>query len=315
MSKLRINDGVTVDYSDEGWDEYRKWLDGTTAKLRYVWTDEGASYFIVAPDGPFYRTLSMNKTDAGDFEARFKVATRVGNPVEEDGKQIVVISPATEGMRTWLTGRGDDIGAGPAGRGKGTKLKVAFDGTDPLPATKDVEVQFLEPVEVHDGQFNWDAAGFDADDYFSVSVVMPGSTPTNTPGTGNANEVPLGAGAVLYVPAAGDGSHTIDTEDWTKAVPVPANGAGYWDVDDDGVITPSVTPGNAEFHLVNFESEAFLIVEIGMQNSLGLFDVDVYKTEWIHPSWRICLSVTKSSSGTGTASGWLLTFRKNVTRT
>lgn len=239
----------------------------------------------------------------------------VSGPKEADGKAIVVISPATEGMKTWLTGRGDDLGAGPAGRGKGTKLKVAFAGGETYPNTQTVDVQFLEPVEVHDGQFNWTPVAFDADDYFSVSVVMPGTTATSTPGTGNANEVALGGGAVLYVPAAGDGSHTIDLADWTKAVPVPADGAGYWNVDDDGAITPSATPGEADWHMVNFPSEAFLIAEVGMQNSVGLFDVDVYKTEWIHPAWLVRLAVTKAADGGAcVASGWLLTFRAKVTR-
>jgi len=316
------------------WVSFKAALTAKYLLAQMQWTEDANTYAVFAYDMPMKYACTIWKGSApyeqeanaaalAEFEATYKAAsnrritgsTSVEGPKEEDGKAIVVISPATEGMKTWLTGRGDDLGAGPSGRGKGAKLKIAFDGTEGLPATKTVEVQFLEPVEVQDGQFNWDVTTFGADDHFSVSVVMPGSIATSTPGTGNANEVQLGGGAVLFVPAANDGSHTVDLSDWTKAVPVPASGAGYWDVDDDGVITPSATPGAADWHMVNFSSEVFLIAEVGMQNSLGLFDVDVYKTEWIHPAWKVNLSVTKSSAGAGTASGWLLTFRTNVSRT
>lgn len=234
---------------------------------------------------------------------------------DSDGKSIVVISPATEGMKTWLTSRGDDVAQGPAGRGRGTPIRVDFDGTETFPITKDVLVPFYEPIEVHDGQFNWTPGSFNVADYFSVSVYIPPSVATSTPGTGNVNEVPIGGGAILYVPAAGDGSHTIDLEDFTKAVPIPANDDGYWDVDAGlGSIAPGAKPGQAGFHLGNFPVEPFLIVEISMQNSIGLFDIDVYKTEWVHQAWKVRLSVTKTTTGAGTASGWLLVFRKNVTR-
>lgn len=75
MSCFRINDGVVIDYTNEGWDEYKKWLDGTYALLLYAWVDEGLAYCIVATDGPFYRTCSINKSDAADFEANYKTTT------------------------------------------------------------------------------------------------------------------------------------------------------------------------------------------------------------------------------------------------
>ena len=76
MAKLRIAGGMIVDYSDDGWLEYVKWLDGTYAKLQFVWIDEGLAYSITAVDGEVYRTLSINKTDATDFETNYKVLTR-----------------------------------------------------------------------------------------------------------------------------------------------------------------------------------------------------------------------------------------------
>jgi hypothetical protein len=72
MSKLQIKDGLVLDYTDEGWAEYKKWLDGTYARIPFIYSDNGLSYEIVAPDGGVYRTFSVNKVDATDFEANFK---------------------------------------------------------------------------------------------------------------------------------------------------------------------------------------------------------------------------------------------------
>lgn len=72
MAKLRILDSVTIDYTEEGWGEYKKWLDGTYARLQFIYADGGLSYEIAAPDGQAYRTFSINKVDAVDFETNFK---------------------------------------------------------------------------------------------------------------------------------------------------------------------------------------------------------------------------------------------------
>ena len=71
MAKIHT-EGLTIDYSEDGWAEYVKWLDGTYMSLLYAWVDEGLAYNIVATDGPFYRTFSINKADAADFEANYK---------------------------------------------------------------------------------------------------------------------------------------------------------------------------------------------------------------------------------------------------
>lgn len=75
MSTFRVNNGVVIDYTSEGWDEYKKWLDGTYSSLLYGWVDEGLAYSIIAVDGPFYRSFSINKVDAADFEAHYKTNT------------------------------------------------------------------------------------------------------------------------------------------------------------------------------------------------------------------------------------------------
>jgi hypothetical protein len=180
------------------------------------------------------------------------------------------------------------------------------------PSEKYTEWQWIEPVEIHDGQMNWDPVeNWGHDDEFDLSVRMPATPASATPGTGNVNEVPTGQGFSIYVPAAGDGSHTVDL---ALAVPVEAAGAGYWGANyDTGEITPAVHPGEAAYHLMNVEVMAYLVRSISMGNTIGLFDVDVYKTEWSHPNWKMRLTVRKNTAGAGTCSGWILCFRKAIT--
>lgn len=67
---------TTIDYGTD-WSEFRKWIDGTNANLRFTWVDEGASYFIIATDAGILRTVGINKNseisnNELDFETNFK---------------------------------------------------------------------------------------------------------------------------------------------------------------------------------------------------------------------------------------------------
>lgn len=229
----------------------------------------------------------------------------MGTPKTAEGKPIVLMNPCTEGLLTWLTGRGD----GPNGRGLGQPMRIDCQDA----GSHVVEFGFSEPVEINDGQIWWrPSASWGPDDEFSVGIRMPATVATPTPGTGNVNIVPLGPGMDLYVPALGDGSHTVDL---AAAVPVKAaEENGSWAVDDwTGEVTPSQTPGQAGWNLLSFDILAYLVRSISCGHPLGVWDIDVYKTEWIHPSWMVRFEVTKVSAGAGTIGGWLLCFRETVT--
>jgi len=90
MPKVQIRSQVEIDHSDEGWVEFKKWLDGTYAILRYVWVDEGEAYNIIAIDGPVCRICGINKgsSDATDFETNFK-NYEVIQPLSSEGRMIV----------------------------------------------------------------------------------------------------------------------------------------------------------------------------------------------------------------------------------
>jgi hypothetical protein len=83
MVKLQILEGLKVDYSEDGWAEFKKWLDGTYAKLLFAYADNGSAYEITAVDGKVYRYFAINKTDATDFEANFK--SKANAPVTVGG--------------------------------------------------------------------------------------------------------------------------------------------------------------------------------------------------------------------------------------
>lgn len=72
---------TTIDYGTD-WPEFRKWIDGTYASLRFTWVDEAASYFIIATDAGILRTVGINKNESitaiqSDFETNFKNLSNV----------------------------------------------------------------------------------------------------------------------------------------------------------------------------------------------------------------------------------------------
>jgi len=102
MANFKINSGVVIDYTNDGWAEFKKWLDGTYATLLYAWVDEGLAYSLVANDDPFCRTFSINKADASDFEANYK-KQRSGSG---DNPAKVINSPLKNGSSSNLAVNG-----------------------------------------------------------------------------------------------------------------------------------------------------------------------------------------------------------------
>lgn len=244
---------------------------------------------------------------------------RLDAPREPDGKPVIVTSPAPEGMLTFFTGRGDEPVPTPpeTGRGNGAKIKLTFATSDTYPADKEAEWSYNESTWVHDGEVTWrDAVNCNADDHFSVALKMPATVVTPNGGTtGNCNLVPIGGGANLIVPAAGDGTHDVDLE---AAVPVPSpyDPNGYWDVDERaGTLTPSTKPGKASWNLLTMQVVSYFARGIPMHHPLGVFAIDVYKVEWISAKWSWVLKVHKEAQPAAdvTVSGWIMLYRENTT--
>jgi hypothetical protein len=225
---------------------------------------------------------------------------------EEDGKAVTTTYPADQENNEyiWLSGRGDHP---TNGRGEGDRIKISYGPSET--GDKAVEVGFNEQVQLHDGRmFVPDRDKWTADDEWSYSIVMPATAATSTPGTGNVNAVDMG-GWNLFVPAAGDGSHTVDLN---TAVPVPAGGAGYWDYDVfANVLTASSTPGQAAFHLMSPPIESFFMKRLPVPiHAMAVFDMQPYKSERVAPRWKLRLTIHRVSTGEATILGWIQVFRK-----
>lgn len=47
-----------------------------------------------------------------------------------------------------------------------------------------------------------------------------------------------------------------------------------------------------------------------MGNPLGTFDIDAYKTEYLHQKWKLKWTIEKVSQNLGSISAWVFVFRK-----
>jgi hypothetical protein len=167
MAIFKIYDGVAIDYTNDGWTEYKKWLDGTHARLPFTCVDEGPAYDIIAFDGKVYRTCSITKpsTDATDFETNFKpnqrtnylvavgwndpnVVHRLGNLTATSNNEVLVYGrtytePSSQAQRSVVSTSAND--AYPAGSGART-VRVTFLNSDYALKTEDVNLNGTTPV-------------------------------------------------------------------------------------------------------------------------------------------------------------------------
>ena len=241
-------------------------------------------------------------------------------PEEVDGKPLVTVSPATTGYSTMFTSRDDDqtIPGFPV-RGGGAKIKVSFGIAEG--GTKQLDLGFAEPIELHDGELQWTKNAFTDDCEFSLGVHIPATPVTAvTPGTGNCTLVPYYTFGNVIIPAVG-GDYQVDMIN--DGVPVPSGYdsnmelQGYWDVVyDTGAVALASNPGKAPYHMLDFSMEVWLLRNISMGSERAIFEGDIYTTEWIPPSWSVRLEVSRptvTTLGAGSVSGFLMLFRKSVT--
>jgi len=235
-------------------------------------------------------------------------------PTEDDGKPVYVMSPSTEGLYTWLTARGDDLNPTPpdTGRGKGSKMLLEF--TEP--GYKEVEIQWSEPVELHDGHVNWNPADWDFDDEWNVGVRIPATevTPNATnEGACNLIEIP-GTGGTMHVIVHADGDGTHDFVGGKVPVPCGVNEPGYWALLDRFTeeMSPQSAPVNESWNLYDFPIEMYLIRNLNCGDPRGVWDLDAYKAEWISSKWKLIFSCTRVSAGAGRIGGFVMLFRPNA---
>ena len=235
-----------------------------------------------------------------------------GHPITTPQDRLLVVNfPADFGANLWLTGRGDDVAN--SKRGDGTALSMTFaDVSRPTPEVQSLDIEFMEQVQLHDGQlFVGDPSTWDVGDEWTFGVYIPETVATPAPGNdGNCNLVDAG-GFNVIVPAAGDGTHNVDL---ATAVPVP-DASGYWDYDySTNVLTASESPGQAAFVLLDVPVQAYMQKSVPVPfHPMGVFDFDAYDAQRISPRWKLRLSVKKVSNGPGKLAGWIVVFRAQNT--
>jgi hypothetical protein len=240
-----------------------------------------------------------------------------GVPRQDDGKEVITQSPATEGTFTWFSARGDNIGA--ATRGGGNKFHLNFTGN----ATKEVDIQYIEPVEIHKGCVHWaPVANWDFTDEWRVSLILAAVTITeNGTNTGNCDRIEIipSSGLYIIIPADGDGAYDVTLADacptpdgYTKKTP---DNVGYWSVDK--YWTEAITPqldGTGEFNLYTFGNEMFFCHDMNCGNAQeGAWHMIPDKAEWVSKKWLVRFKCTKTTTSAGDIGGYVKIFRPGAT--
>lgn len=230
-------------------------------------------------------------------------------PRTSDNRPIYLTSKFRGGVDPYLCGAGDDE---VNGRGMGTKFEAEWTSAPGSPEDKTVTFSFNDWVYVASGGVNW--LDGELGDRIDMWVSAPASTVTANAGSGDCNLVATGLGFNAIVPAAGDGSHDVDT-----AIPVPSTGAdtGYWDWDEPdegkGSITASATPGAAVYNLYDAELKlVHWVCNVPMIGSGALGLDPETKARKILPHWDFKTKVHTEGGHTFACAWWLNTARKKT---
>ena len=301
MAKIKIYSGIVLDYSDDGWPEFKKWLDGTYASLRYTWVDEGAAYQVAAPDGQITRICSFNKDseESADFEDGWDL-NEVLQTTNRDGRQIV--QPVTLGKGEWhyWHGEGDDVTSDPQTVGGGTAFEATATSIGDVP----VEWEYCDPVWIAGGTLTFQGAVMRDKVTFVIYAPATPLTP-NGGGTGNCNVV-FG----VIVPAAGGNTGAYDV-DLTTCNPIPSADSepytGYWEHElsptmrGRGTTEASTTPRQAKYHLlaVDYDLDRFVNKERLLGAGTSYYEPQNINVSLCFPGWKFkCILTNATGSHT-----------------
>ena len=249
-------------------------------------------------------------------------------PEDPDGKPVVVQSPATEGLYTLFTCRSDDVGAGT--RGTGNMWLVSY--TDAEGGVKTAEMQFIEPVEIHDAHASWDPpSALSFEDEWKISIELPATTVYND-GTFNCikYEVVPSSGLHILLPSATpthrinlDPASVPEGESLAVVSPAGKDELGYWLVHrwtEKIEMLPAPQLGSVKHpekmvcNLYDFANTMYFVNPLNCGDPRGIWDMDAYKAEWISTQWKLKFSIDRTNtSGAVKVGGWIMIFRPGAT--
>lgn len=229
---------------------------------------------------------------------------------------ITIPNIVPPGYIAYITGAFDDIET-PA-RGSGDQMVVEQDGS----GEETLSGRFLEHFYVLNGSYHEDGNA-DIRDWVSMHLYAEASTPTSTPGAGNAAKVSYGPGNVI-IPAE-DGDWTVDGETLEAGeinenlVPLPAydadgNPNGNWDWDPTA--SPSITPalGVGHYNLLDFAAGIIgrQANRLPLKGSCESCVPEVVKGKKILPHWTIVFTIHRHVTGSAAVAFEMKIARKNT---
>ena len=187
---------------------------------------------------------------------------------------------------------------------------------------KQSAVMLIDSVELSDGQLTWEPDEWDGEDEFTFSIHIAATAVTpNGSNEGNCN---LDTQTGLITPAANDGAFDVDL---SSAIALPGSAlvsygipGGYWDYagqdmwSNDPLVPAINGPTTGGVHLIAgaVDSPRFM-KSIPMSHPMGVFDIDVPKTEYIYKAYMLELMIKRVSAGAAKAFGWLQFYRRDTT--
>lgn len=206
------------------------------------------------------------------------------------------------GYMLYVTGAFDNLETGKLGEGAQIQVTQFNQGL------AYIEGQFLTHVYMLGGDFGMN--GGVIGDWTSMMAWAPASSPSSTPGVGNANKMAVGPGMNIILPApGGDGDWTVDGstlqvgEINAGLTPVPNKtdaGFWHWDPDEDPSIYPVSNPliPDGQFDLYDFPLP---LVRQANRVSLLLYAKEccppTIKGKKVLPHWKLRFYLNRESAG------------------
>lgn len=316
------------------WTEFRKFLDGTYARLRFHEESEKKQYRVTLYlEGDFYGTrllkdpskfigvdVTEETADRDDYVSNWQSEANTPPPRTSDGRDIVIPVLFRGDLNTMFCGVGDDIGNGD--RFVGQKMQVS----SAVVEDKVIEWQHMEWIYIAGGLVQ--CSGAVLGDTLKYEIIAPASVGTSNVGSGAYGKLDIGGGVSMYVNPATPGA---DGPDWdlnivetlngnvgfSKVVPVPTNpeGTGFfdWDPDTETVTYDADEKGNYNL----FDGELNLGLFVPYFNLLGSEKYDLLvsstKPKRLLAQWKHKVTLHNSSAKTLEAVWNLFKARKENT--
>lgn len=236
-------------------------------------------------------------------------------PRAEDGKQYYTPDLFPLGNFAVHVGCGDDVANGVRGAGPLCVLSRNTEGSSSL------EYQFIDVTLLAGGSL-YRVAG-EIGDYVDFSVIAPATVGAANAGAGAYDKYAVGGGLNMFIPnATTEGDWDLNLTEslnanvaFTKVVPVPAGGTGFFDY-DVATNTCSLNPlQEGEYNL--FDAALDLTWHVRKAPLLGegkmCSTVAAVKPAKVLPHWKFKTTITHGGGSNALQVSWKLFMGRKIT--